>query len=135
MEDVTNFTVQVEQLYAPPDDPLSLTVGLTVQQGTHKHNMLVPYDRLDQLDIQKEIPGCVHLTRSAKSYVSKSIRLAVAQALQSADPIGELYPQSGWYDPPSERIFVAGGAVISKEGMAAPANAVISRETALLHLA
>lgn len=134
-EDLTNFSFRLQHLHSKPGDLSSLTLELVITQGIYQQTLLVPYSDLNQLDIQQEVPGCVYLTSKAKREVAKEIRLAVAQALQSQSQIGELYPQTGWYRGTCDRVFVAGGAVISRDGIAPPKDAVIARETAQFHLA
>lgn len=133
--ELANFAVQLERLYQNPDAPASPTLELTVTQGVQSHSLFISYNRLDQLDIQQLVPGCVYLMPKAKTEVAKMIRLSVAQALQSETQIGTMYPQSGWYDQPSEKIFVAGGAIISGAGLSASEGVLISEDVAQLHLA
>lgn len=134
-EDLTNFSFRLQHLYSKPDDPSSLMLELVITQGTCQQTLLVPYSDLNQLDIQQKVPGCVYLTSKARREVAKEIRLSVSQAMQSPAQVGILYPQSGWYQSPSGRLFIAGGAAISKVGFTAPVNAIISEETAQFHLA
>lgn len=134
-EELANFSFHIQHLYRMPGNPSDLTIELTITQGINEQTLLIPYKELHQFDIQRAVPGCVYLVPGAKCKVAKEISLSISQALQSPARVGIAYPQSGWYQQPSERIFIAGETAISADGIAAPANAMISKETAQLHLA
>lgn len=134
-EKITNFSVNLDRIYQPADNSAGWVLQVTISQGSQWHSLLVPYDKLDQLDIQRSVPGCVYLERQAKRETIKTIRLLLAEMLQSGEEIGILYVQSGWYSQPSGRIFVAGGTIISEAGMAAPSDDLIFEKTAQLSLA
>lgn len=132
---LANFTCQLQNLYRAPDDPSRLTLDLVITRGARQQPLTVDYDKLDQLDIQRLVPGCVYLVPKARAEIVKSIRLCVDQVLQSESQVGTLYMKSGWQTQQSERIFIAGGKVISKRGISTPTGAMIAREVSQLRLA
>ena len=133
--ELANFSCKLQHLYHAPGNLSRLTLVLVVTQGVRQQALTIDYDRLNQLDVQRLVPGCVYLAPRAKAEIAKSIRLEVAQALQSEAQVGVLYTQSGWQSKAPERIFVAGGAVISQQGITAPTNAMIAEDISSLHLA
>ena len=133
--ELANFSCQLRRLYKATDDPSHLMLDLAITQGTLQQSLTVDYDKLDQLDIQRLVPGCVYLASRAKAEITKLLRLSVAQALQSEAQVGVLYTQSGWQSQALECSFIAGGAVISQQGIAAPTSAMITRDVSSLHLA
>lgn len=134
-ENLTNFSVGLDRIYQPADNSAGWVLQVTILQGSQWHSLLVAYDKLDQLDIQRLVPGCVYLEQQAKRETIKTIRLLLAEMRQSKEEIGILYLQSGWYSQQSGRIFVAGRAIISEMGMTAPSDDLIFGEPAQLHLA
>jgi len=131
-EELTNFDVHLQHLYQAPN---ALMLKLVITQGTYHQSLFITYDQLELIDIQRLIPGCVYLTKGAKSNVVKQIRLSLTQMLQAETQVGTLYTESGWHNGAAGKLFVAGGAVISEKGIAAPANDLISERVAQLHLA
>lgn len=133
--ELANFSCQLQHLYQASDDPSRLALDLVVTQGKRRQSLTIDYNRLDQLDIQRLVPGCVYLASRAKAEIAKLLRLSVAQALQSDAQVGILYTQSGWQSQALECSFIAGGAVISQQGIAAPTSAMIAEDVSSLHLA
>lgn len=131
--ELANFSCQLQHLYQAPDNPSRLTLDLAIIQGTRQESLTVDYDKLDQLDIQRLIPGCAYLMPKARAEIAKLLRLSVAQVLQSEAQVGTLYTKSGWQTQQSERIFVAGGTVISRKGITVPANTMIAKDVSRLH--
>ena len=70
-EPLANFSVNLQSLYQVPGDPSQLMLKLLVSQGERQQLLVVSYDQLEQLDLQREIPGCVYLVRGAKSGIAK----------------------------------------------------------------
>lgn len=130
-----NFSCRLQHLYKATDDPSQLTLDLVITQGTRQQFLTVDYDQLDQLDIQRLVPGCVYLMPKAKAEIAKDIRLRVARVLQLENQVGILYTKSGWQTQHEERIFIAGGAVISKQGISVPIDAAITKDVSQLRLA
>jgi len=135
-EALANFDVHLEHIYRAQTTS-ELMLHLTVTQGTSQQSLMVPYNQLNQLDIQRLIPGCIYLARGAKSKIIQQVRLSLAQKMQAPTQIGTLYTKSGWHNGPSGKLFVAGEKIISEKGIANPdpTNAVISEHVAQLHLA
>lgn len=134
-EELTNFSIDLDRIYQPADNSAGWCLQVNVSQGSRQYSLQVAFDKLDQLDIQRSVPGCVYLGPQAKREIIKIIRLSLAEMLQSEEQVGIVYSQSGWYSQPSGRIFVAGGRIISDTGMVPPSNDLIFGEHAQLRLA
>lgn len=134
-EELTNFSINLSHIYKSAVNPADLVLQIVVSQDRQQQSLQVSYGKLDQLDIERLVPGCVYLAPRAKSEIVKKIRLSVAEALQLEAQVGMLYTQSGWYSRPTGQIFVAGGAIISSAEIAAPSGDLIFGESAQLRLA
>ena len=72
--ELANFSCQLQHLYQASDDPSRLALDLVVTQGKRRQSLTIDYNRLDQLDIQRLVPGCVYLASRAKAEIAVAAR-------------------------------------------------------------
>lgn len=93
---ITNFILRIRGLYsANPEEPLRLLLEVT-REGAPTQTIVWPAERLDRLNLEKLIPGCISRDargRSTKNLVATYLRM---QLSQSNLPRGQYFDQTGW---------------------------------------
>lgn len=133
-----NFSAKVVKLYLPDHagDGVSASPTLLVQIRLARGSpteIIVPLDKINRLNFEREVPGCCYLTPKGKWLVCQQLRLEVAQLLDSPSAHGVLYPSSGCYFEAGSPCYVAGDQLISAFPQVDQSSFLISDST--VHLA
>lgn len=95
-EVIANFVPRIRGLYsAEPEEPLRLLLEVT-REGAPPTTVVWSAEQLDQLNLEKVIPGCISRDargRSTKNLVVTYLRM---QLSQSDLPRGQYFDQTGW---------------------------------------
>lgn len=93
---ITNFILRIRGLYsANPEEPLRLLLEVT-REGAPTQTIVWPAERLDRLNLEKLIPGCISRDargRSTKNLVATYLRMQLSQGNL---PRGQYFDQTGW---------------------------------------
>ena len=105
-EVIANFVPRIRGLYsANPEEPLRLLLEVT-REGAPPQTIVWPAEQLDQLNLEKLIPGCI--SRGTRGYSTRNLVITYLrmQLAQCDLPRGQYFDQTGWQQIDGQRRYL-----------------------------